>query len=731
MPHTRTLIALIIASALALTPSAAHAGGYTVSGTCGVWSPYSNNGARMAVYADGCNTFLLARNTFGNFTSSQGTEGGWRVIAPPGAAISGLSFFGTLKGTKGWDAALLDSGGTVYAACPGGVNCGGRNTTEINTGFGLFASQVIARVRCYASSCTNTTEAGASPERVKIVIRGSYVSISDSTAPAAAIVGGSVTSRGWKRGNQTLTINASDNVGIRGYEAWADGGRVAVADQQGCAYTGRTVPCPNGPGTVLIDLGELADGSHTLVGRAIDSADNEGGSTARRIAVDNHPPLSPQNPAVDGGAGWRTSSTRTVRWTNPPEKFAPITRAAYQLCPAAVDSTNKTTSANARKRCVTKAVPGSKISAVRVQLPSEGAWQLQRLWLHDAAGNNNPETGVKVAALGYDSTPPTGVAFADEDPADPARLNVRASDAISGIAGGTIEARRVSGKLWRPLSTEVTPSGLTAMMDDEHLRRGVYDLRAVAVNGSGLQQGTERRQDGLPARIKLPVRAASHLLAGRSAGRRCHRSGSGGSRVCERRFNRAPRVRVGRSSLLRGQLKIGGQAVKRRITLQVFSRQLGTAQWKQLRSISTSESGRIRYRARRGPARTLRFRYPGTRTIRGDNAPVKLQVAASSTMRGPRRAVVNGEYATLRGRLRGGWVPAAGALVELQVYARRSWRTFAQPRTDKAGRWRYQYQFETISGNARFRFRARIRRQTGYPFATGASRTVHVRVRGL
>jgi hypothetical protein len=729
MRHTRTLTAVVVASALALPPTDAQAGGYNVSGTCGVWSPYSNNGARVAVYADGCNTFLLARNTFGNFTSSQGTEGGWRVIAPPGAAISGLSFFGTLKGTKGWDAALLDSGGTVYAVCPGGVNCGGRNTTELNTGFGMFAGQVIARVRCYASSCTNTTEAGPSPERAKIVIRGSYVSISDSTAPAAAIAGGSVTSRGWKRGNQTLTINASDNVGIKRYEAWADGRRVSITDHESCVYTGRTVPCPNGPGTVMFNLGELADGSHTLAGHAIDSADNTGGTAALHIAVDNHPPLSPQNPAVDGGAGWRTSSIRTVRWSNPPEKFAPITRALYQLCPAAVDSTNKTASANARKRCVTRAATGSKIAAVRVQLPSEGAWQLQRLWLQDSAGNQSPEAGVKVTALGYDSTPPTGVAFADEDPADPARLNVRAGDAISGIARGTIEVRRVSGKLWRPLSTEVTPSGLTAMMDDEHLRRGVYDLRAVAVNGAGLQQGTDRRQDGLPARIKLPVRAASHLLAGRSAGRRCHHSR--GRRVCKRRLNHAPRVRVGRSSLLRGQLKIRGKAVMRRVALQVFSRQLGTEQWKQLRSITTSKSGRFRYRASRGPARTIRFRYPGTRTIRGDDAPVKLQVAASSTMRGPRRSVVNGEYATFRGRLRGGWVPAAGALVELQVYARGSWRTFAQPRTDEGGRWRYQYRFETISGNARFRFRARIRRQTGYPFATGASRTVNVRVRGL
>jgi hypothetical protein len=729
MRQSRFLIILIVAfGVLSLPPSAAHAGGYSVSGICGIWSPYSNNSARMAVYANGC-SFLLARNTFGNFTTKQGTEGGWRITAPPGAAITRFSFYGTLKGTKGWDAALLTNSGTVFAVCPGGVNCAARNTIELNAGFGTFTGQVIARVRCYASSCTNTTAPGASPERGKIVIAGSSVSISDSTAPAATIVGGSATSRGWKRANQTLTINASDNVGIRSYEAWIDGRRMAVADQQGCSYAGRIVPCPNGMGTVMINLGQLADGNHSLAGRAIDSADNARGTAARSVAVDNHPPLPPQNPTVDGGPGWRTSETRTVRWTDPPQKFAPIVRARYLLCPAALDSPNTTVSANARKRCISNAITGLNIAAAQVQLPTEGVWQLQDLWLEDAAGNHTPEAGVKVTGLGYDATPPTQVTFADEEPADPARLNVRATDTVSGIVGGTIEVRRVGGSLWRPLTTTVTSTGLTAMLDDEHLRRGAYDLRAVAVNGAGLQQGTSRRQDGLPARIKLPVRTASHLLAGRLAGRRCHDRRR--RRVCRQRFNHAPRVRVGHSALLRGQLRIAGEALSHSVTLQVSSRRLGTKLWKQLPSVSTSKRGRFHYRTGRGPARTIRFRYPGTRMIRGDNAPVKLEVAASSTLRGPRRTLVNGEYATFRGRLRGGWVPAGGTLVELQVYARGSWRTFAQPRTDTAGRWRYQYRFETISGSARFRFRARVRRQTGYPFATGASRPIHVRVRGL
>ena len=131
-------------------------------------------------------------------------------------------------------------------------------------------------------------------------------------------------------------------------------------------------------------------------------------------------------------------------------------------------------------------------------------------------------------------------------------------------------------------------------------------------------------------------------------------------------------------------------------------------------------------------ARTIRFRYPGTGQIRGRNGDVTLRVRAASTIRPSRRTVINGEYVTFRGRLTGGWIPATGALVELQVRTRGQWRTFAQPRANaRTARWAYRYRFQTVQGGARFKFRARIRRQPGLPFTTGHTRTVQVKVRGL
>jgi hypothetical protein len=96
------------------------------------------------------------------------------------------------------------------------------------------------------------------------------------------------------------------------------------------------------------------------------------------------------------------------------------------------------------------------------------------------------------------------------------------------------------------------------------------------------------------------------------------------------------------------------------------------------------------------------------------------------------RNAVNGEYVTFRGRLRGGNIPTGGKLIELQVFTRRLWRTFAVPRADaRTGRWSFMYRFETISGVARFRFRARIEREAGYPLHAGNSRQIAVTVHGI
>jgi hypothetical protein len=133
-----------------------------------------------------------------------------------------------------------------------------------------------------------------------------------------------------------------------------------------------------------------------------------------------------------------------------------------------------------------------------------------------------------------------------------------------------------------------------------------------------------------------------------------------------------------------------------------------------------------------GTSRVVRFRYPGTHLQRGATRDVRIDVPASTTIRVRPRAAVNGQYVTFRGRLRGRPLPPSGKLVELQVFTRRRWRTFALPRADAStGRWRFPYRFEAVRGRVTFRFRARVRREAGYPYARGKSHLVRVRVVGL
>jgi hypothetical protein len=156
------------------------------------------------------------------------------------------------------------------------------------------------------------------------------------------------------------------------------------------------------------------------------------------------------------------------------------------------------------------------------------------------------------------------------------------------------------------------------------------------------------------------------------------------------------------------------------------------ADWRRISTVRASKRGRFRFVAAKGPARTLRFRYPGTPLVTGRSATVNRRVAAVTSMRPSRRSVVNGEEITFHGRLKGGYLPATSKLVELQALTRGRWITFGTARANpRTGLWAYRYRFSATKGRVRYRFRARVPKEVTYPFETGVSRRVAVTVRGL
>ena len=148
-------------------------------------------------------------------------------------------------------------------------------------------------------------------------------------------------------------------------------------------------------------------------------------------------------------------------------------------------------------------------------------------------------------------------------------------------------------------------------------------------------------------------------------------------------------------------------------------------------TVRSNGSGRFTFKARSGPTRLLRFRYAGTPTIRGRTTVVLLRVRAASSIRASRRRVVNGESVTFRGIVRSQPIPTTGKLLQLQVFSRGSWLTFATPRADARGRWHHPYRFTATRGLTRYRFRVRLPRESGYPYEAGVSKPVKVTVRGV
>jgi hypothetical protein len=700
----------------------ARAGSYTVTGTCG-WQPWSGT-ATISVYAEpdpdnSCPALSMTSST----PTQPGAAGGWTFNAPPGTSIVSGAFYAWADAHDGWQAAIFRLGGgasgSSWLNCPGGDGCQANPGNQWVGGPGYNASAAVAHLRCNRS--TTCTRSAA------LQVDGSAsVALQDDVQPSLALTGAGA-SGDWVAGTPPVIIDATDNTGIRDTLLLIDGGQ-RRAVPHGCDYR-QPVPCSNQRTALDAPTTIFPDGRHTLTVQAIDAAGNTG-AASRQLLIDNTAPSTPQGVDVVGGVGWGAQATRRVRWTNPQQRFAPITAARYRLCPAEADSSDPDVSAKARTACVNGQQPGRDVSEIpELELPTPGVWTL-RLWLVDAAGNADPDSATVIGGLGYDPTPPEVAGFAEQDPNDPTRVYVRASEDTSPLAGGTIEIQRRGASVWRPLTTEVRGSGISALVDDERLRKGRYQLRATVTNAAGLQQGTDRGADGQPKILSLPIRLASRLQSGRRVGKICRRRGA--TRRCRWKLRRTVQLALGRRITLRGRLTVRGKPVRRQ-PLEVWQRPSVTgATWQLIGTVQTNQRGRYRYKTAKGVARRLRFRYPGTAHVRGDNATVALRVHTKTTLAVSRRRVINGEYVTFTGRLKGGHRPPAGVLVELQVRSRGKWRTFAQPRADGAtGAWSYQYRFETVSGGARFRFRARVRRQAGYPFATGNSRTIGVSVHGL
>lgn len=534
----------------------------------------------------------------------------------------------------------------------------------------------------------------------------------DVSPPGVVITQDNAFTRGeWVNGTQQVDYAALDNVGVRLARAVVAGTPYGDSTRP-CNYA-RRVPCSNGPAAVTVDTAKLGEGTQLMAIQVEDAAANVGSSLPMTVRVDNTAPGA-VSVEIEGGDTWRNRNDFAITWTNPDEgDRAPIAASRYRLCPIG------------RTECIIDRRYAEVDRMTSLSVPSPGEWQL-RMWREDAAGNHEAANASVPATLRYDPEPPD-LGFDEPSASDPTLISALVTDKVSGLASGEIQLSAQGSGVWQSLSTHQEGSRLVARIDDALFPAGTYVLRATARDRATNQNSTESRLDGRPMTVTLPLRTPTSVRAGVVT----HRRTRGHSRGRRTRTLLQQRAR----SFFGAEIRVAGM-VKARDgrpiaggQIRVLSR-TATSPEQVFAVVRADQRGRFSYLARASASTIFRVVYEGSGTTLPSQREVTLLVPASSTIGTRPRHVLNGQLVTFLGRLRSLPVPVGGKLVELQVVLSGHWQTFRTVRSDASGVWRLRYRFRRSCGMLRYRFRARLPAESGYPFDSGHTPAVVVRVRG-
>ena len=333
-----------------------------------------------------------------------------------------------------------------------------------------------------------------------------------------------------------------------------------------------------------------------------------------------------------------------------------------------------------------------------------------RAWMENDA-SNWPPNGVYLRYTVVKSDPPeVGIGSMPERVPQGTPVTVRA------VASDNHSVNRVEFSIAGRSPVVDRSAPYEATLDTAGLPSGAHTVTATAVDQPGRTAQAQRTVNLDP----IPNGAGASRDAKMTAG-----------------FGkRRPRPRVtvgyGRSTYVRGKLTNGAREPITGAVIRVFTRVLSDDRgFRELPPVSTGPDGGYAYRAPRGPSRQILLTYTpfGEDTEPAVKKLVRLATRAAVSMRAGRRSVRPGGRVAFRGRIKGGRIPRRGVLVSLQgAQPGMGWSTFKTVRA-KRGAFKGSYRFRRSAPGARVRFRATVRQQAGYPWATGRSRPVTVRIR--
>jgi hypothetical protein len=171
-------------------------------------------------------------------------------------------------------------------------------------------------------------------------------------------------------------------------------------------------------------------------------------------------------------------------------------------------------------------------------------------------------------------------------------------------------------------------------------------------------------------------------------------------------------------------------------TVRVVSRpSRGALAPRRVDRVRTGPHGGFHLRLPPGPSRRITVGFAGEERLDPSRrAGLALRVRGGLLLDGGPRTVTTGGVVHFWGRVRtrGAPLPRRGKLIAIQYHetAARRWRPILFTRSDRSGRFRARYRFRYLSGSARIRFRALAPAEERWPYSTGASSPLVVRVTG-
>ena len=548
----------------------------------------------------------------------------------------------------------------------------------------------------------------------------------DRTAPTASATADSVDPAQWQRESVTVALAGNDGEGRSGMTASPD---EPVDNGAHIAYridTGNLIKVRGGAASFRVD----ADGDHSVTYYAVDTAGNQSAPGEVRFRID------------------KTAPHRVV-FEQP--------------------------GADKRRLEVTADDLPSGVGEVQIGLRRVGAVasakSLRRAARRDPARYRRLQLrGTRrVGNRLVDCTGQRGRAKTECRRRRQAQLHRQHRIASLGEGWRMVNAIR-DGRVW-----------VAYVPDDRSLAEGVYQLEAVAQDQAGNESAGDRFRSGQPAIIPITNKDQAD----------CCRAGGGGgagigldglsalgdlgpdtgtidtkiaagavkrvkvkpkvSRKCrkpktaaqKRKCRKAKKPRYRNQLVSSLKVKFGGKAkLKGTLTtaagapiadgeVDVITTPKADGQLPRLiGGVRTDKTGAFSYTAPAGTSRSVVFRFRGLGDFRRSEGTVGLLVPGSATLRSNRRRVANGQSVMFSGKVLGKPLPSRGKVVDLQAYYRGKWRTFATPRANKKGAFRFRYRFQATRRTTAYKFRARLRAESAYPYELGYSKVVGVRVRG-